>query len=118
MSILSIVETIEGDIVAEAKAIIGRLEGIVVALPQQVIVAATQTNLGGTVSNLMSDIQNHAISGAQKFAEVVAAVTKVAGEFLVNGGWAGVFAAVEHFVAGIIQLLYPAIVKAFAPKAA
>lgn len=118
MSILSAVETIEQSVVDEATALAGNLEQWIVSEAQKVIAAAANTNFGTVILNLMSAAQNTSMTGAQKLAAVIEAGIKAATEFLSIGGWSGVFAAVKDFIAGMVQMLYPDFIKAFAPKAA
>lgn len=118
MSVLSVIEGIEQEAVTEAKALVGRLETFIESEAQKVIAAAANTNFGTKVLNLMSAAQNTSLTGAQKLAAVIQAVIDAATEFLALGGWAGVFAAVKDFISGVVQMLYPDFIKAFAPKPA
>lgn len=118
MSILSIVESVEHAAVEEAKALAGKLEHFIESEAQKVIAAAANTNFGTIILNLMSAAQNHDLTGTQKMTAVIEAAIKAATEFLSIGGWAGVFAAVKDFIAGVVQLLWPDFIKAFQPKAA
>jgi len=116
MSILAEIHSVEQTVVDEAKALAGKLKSFIQSEAQKVIAAAANTNFGTTILNLMSEIQNHSLTGAQKFEAVLAAAVTAATNFLSLGGWSGVFAAVKDFVAGVVQMLYPDFIRAFAPK--
>lgn len=118
MTILTVVESLETAVVDDAKSLIGKLETVLKSEAQKVVAAAANTDFGTTILNLMSEVQNSSLTGAEKMAEVVQAAIKIGTEFLGAGGWAGVFSAVETFLAGVVQFLFADFEKAFAPKAA
>lgn len=116
MSILSVVDSLESAIIEDAQVLITKLETVLKSEAQKVIAAAANTDFGTTILNLMSAVENHGLTGAQKMTEVVAAGIKIGTEFLAAGGWSGAFAAAETFLSGVVQFLFADFEKAFAPK--
>lgn len=94
------------EIVEEAKAGFELVTDFVKGEAQKVVIVAANTDFGTTVLNLMSAAESKQLSGTEKMAEVVAGGVHLATEFLALGGWSGVFAAAEHFVEGVAQLLF------------
>lgn len=118
MNILAEVETIEQDVVDDTKALVASIGTFLMSEAQKVMAAAANTDFGTTVLNLMGAVQNKSVSGADKLTAVVTAIEKAATDFLSAGGWSGLFVAVKDFVAGVVQMLWPDFIKAFAPATA
>lgn len=104
---MNIITEITTEIVDEAKAIFASFEGTVKSDATKVVVAATQASgISAAILNIVSDLSSKTMTGAQKMAAAIKDLLNIGIQFLAGGGWAGLFATVEHFLTSAIELVF------------
>ena len=103
MSLKTILVTIEDTALAALKSAGTVLEGVVISDSQKLVAEVKQTDLGTTALNIISALESHTGTGAEKMEMLVADVVPALTKLVASGGLKGLVVSIESFALEFAQ---------------
>lgn len=103
---MSIFAELEDDAIAILKGAGKAIETFVLSEGQKLVAEVKQTYVGTVTLNIISALENHSMSGADKLGAVVSAIVPLIQKLVATGGVSGAISSVESFALEFAQSVF------------